>query len=42
VWYQNCINKWRGPNIAKIEAGIPNKAAGIIKTAENFIVFEID
>ena len=35
VWYQNCINKCIGANIANIEAGIPKNAAGIIRTAEN-------
>jgi len=34
--------KCRGPKIAKMDAGIPSNAAGIMKIAENFNVFEID
>ena len=36
------MNKCKGPNTAKIAGGIPSRAAGIIKIAENFTVFEID
>ena len=31
-----------GPRTAKIDAGTPSNAPGIIKIAENLIVFEID